>query len=193
MIFSSDNGPVLDDGYDDKAREMLNGDDPNGGFRGGKYSLYESGTRVPFFVYWKGHIKHIVSDAPVNQIDLVASLAKLVGAEIPTDLDSKDFLKTFMGKSIKGRKSMIMEANQRLAMRSGDYDLIPPYNGPKTNETGNELGNLSQFTLFNIKKDPTQKKEIQDENPEILKQLKEEFLKKTKGYYNSKQKKIKLK
>jgi len=193
VIFSSDNGPVLDDGYDDKARELLNGDDPSGGFRGGKYSLFEAGTRVPFFIYWKGHIKHIVSDAAVNQIDLVASLAKLVGAEIPSGLDSKDFLKTFMGKNKKGRKSMIMEANQRLALRSGNYDLIPPYKGPKTNETGNELANFQQFTLFNIKKDPAQKKELQDEKPEILKQLKEDFLTKTKGYYNSKQKEIRLK
>jgi len=78
-----------------------------------------------------------------------------------------------MGKSKKGRKSMIMEANQRLALRSGDYDLIPPYEGPKTNETGNELGNFPQFTLFNIKKDPDQKNQIQNKNPKILKQLEE--------------------
>jgi len=185
IIFSSDNGPVLDDGYADQARELLNGDDPNGGFRGGKYSLYEAGTRVPFFVYWKGHIKHVVSDATVNQLDLIASLTHLVGADVPEGLDSKNFIDTFMGKSTKGRKSMIMEAMQRLALRSGDYDLIPPYKGPVYDVTKIELANLPQFTLFNIKEDPAQTKQIQDENPDILNKLKAKFLKITKGYYHS--------
>jgi len=193
VIFSSDNGAVLDDGYNDQARELLNGDDPNGGFRGGKYSLYEAGTRVPFFVYWKGHIKPVVSDAPVNQIDLLASLAKLVGADIPEGLDSKDFLDTFLGKSQKGRKSMIMEANQRLALRYGKYDLIPPYNGEERNETGNEVGNLPQFTLFDIIKDPKQTTQIQDQNTEVVKKLKTVFLNETKGFYNPNQAVIELK
>ena len=38
IILSSDNGPVVDDGYDDKAEELLNGHEPAGNLRGGKYS-----------------------------------------------------------------------------------------------------------------------------------------------------------
>lgn len=43
IILSSDNGPVVDDGYDDKAEELLNGHEPAGNLRGGKYSAFEGG------------------------------------------------------------------------------------------------------------------------------------------------------
>ncbi len=56
IIFSSDNGPVLNDGYYDDAVEKLGNHKPWGPFSGGKYSLLEAGTRVPFVVYWKGKI-----------------------------------------------------------------------------------------------------------------------------------------
>ena len=73
IIFSSDNGPVLNDGYFDDA-DVKNGDHtPWGPFRGGKYSLFEAGTRVPFFTYWKGHIHPGGSDALVSQLDIVSS------------------------------------------------------------------------------------------------------------------------
>ena len=48
IILSSDNGPVVDDGYDDKAEELLNGHEPAGNLRGGKYSAFERG--VPVFL-----------------------------------------------------------------------------------------------------------------------------------------------
>ncbi len=50
VIFSSDNGPVLDDGYKDNAVEMLNGHTPTGLMRGGKYSKFDAGTRLPTFI-----------------------------------------------------------------------------------------------------------------------------------------------
>ncbi|MEO9662328.1 MAG: sulfatase-like hydrolase/transferase, partial [Maribacter dokdonensis] len=56
IVFTSDNGPVLNDGYYDDAVEKLGEHTPAGGLRGGKYSLFEAGTRVPFSVYWKGKI-----------------------------------------------------------------------------------------------------------------------------------------
>lgn len=46
IILSSDNGPVVDDGYDDKAEELLNGHEPAGNLRGGKYSAFEGGGLV---------------------------------------------------------------------------------------------------------------------------------------------------
>ena len=48
IVFSSDNGPVLNDGYYDDAVEKLGDHKPAGPLRGGKYSLFEAGTRVPF-------------------------------------------------------------------------------------------------------------------------------------------------
>ncbi len=52
VIFTSDNDAVLDDGYQDEAVSQLNGHTPNGILRGGKYSVLEAGTRVPFILSW---------------------------------------------------------------------------------------------------------------------------------------------
>ena len=50
IIITSDNGPVLDDGYEDGAIENVGTHLPGGPFRGGKYSNYEAGSIVPFIV-----------------------------------------------------------------------------------------------------------------------------------------------
>lgn len=184
IVFSSDNGPVLNDGYKDGAVEMLGDHKPAADMRGGKYSLFEAGTRVPFFVFWKNHISPVVSDALVSQMDLLASLAELIDADIPKNLDSENLLDAFMGKTAVGRKSMITEAMGRLAYRKGDYMLIPPYKGEKKNLTGNELGIVSDFALFNMKTDIGQTNNMSKENIVLTKEMKSEFLSKTKGYYN---------
>ena len=57
IILSSDNGPVVDDGYDDQAEKLLNGHKPSGNLRGGKYSAFEGGTRVPVIVRWPKTIR----------------------------------------------------------------------------------------------------------------------------------------
>ncbi|MDX1286438.1 MAG: sulfatase-like hydrolase/transferase, partial [Draconibacterium sp.] len=102
IIFSSDNGPVLNDGYYDDAVEKLGDHTPAGVLRGGKYSLFQAGTRVPFITYWKGKIQPKVSDALVCQVDILASLAELVGSDAVTQ-DSENLLDVFMGKSDEGR------------------------------------------------------------------------------------------
>ena len=79
VIFSSDNGPVLDDGYKDEAVTKNGKHTPSGVLRGGKYSLFDAGTHVPFMVSWKGHIKPGISDALVSQMDLLASFAEFTG------------------------------------------------------------------------------------------------------------------
>ena len=69
IIISSDNGPVLNDGYYDDAVEKLGDHTPSGIFRGGKYSLFEAGTRVPFITHWKGTIKPNVSNKLIYEIN----------------------------------------------------------------------------------------------------------------------------
>ena len=78
IVFCSDNGPVLDDGYQDGAITQLGKHTPAGRFRGGKYSIYEGGTRTPFITCWPGRIQPGVSDRMVCTVDLAASLAALV-------------------------------------------------------------------------------------------------------------------
>ena len=75
IIFSSDNGPVLDDGYEDEAVTRQNGHLPAGILRGGKYSAFEAGTRVPLIISWPKQIKPQVSDALLSQMDFMASFA----------------------------------------------------------------------------------------------------------------------
>ena len=153
IVLSSDNGPVLNDGYYDDAVEKLGDHTPWGPLRGGKYSLFEAGTRVPFITYWKGHIEPGVSDAMVSQIDLLSSLASLVGSETRSE-DGEDLLDVFMGKSDQGREELILEATTRTALRKGDWVLIPPYKGPALNKMVNiELGNSPEYLLYNLKDD----------------------------------------
>jgi arylsulfatase A-like enzyme len=171
IIFSSDNGPVLNDGYYDDAVEKLGNHTPAGKFRGGKYSLFEAGTRVPFITYWKGKIKPQKSDALVCQLDLLSSLAQIINSKQRTP-DSQELSDVFMGRSMKGRESLILEATSRTALRKGDWALIPPYKGPAINKSVNiELGNSKEYQLYNLKKDIEQQTNLAKENPEKLDEM----------------------
>jgi len=175
IIFSSDNGPVLNDGYYDDAVEKLGDHKPTGPLRGGKYSLLEAGTRVPFFTYWKGKIQPQVSDALVCQIDLIASIAKLVGADVRST-DSQNLLNAFLGKSNKGRKNLVIEANTKTAFRNGNWLMIPPYKGnPILEEVNIEVGNSPDYQLYNLKEDIGQKHNLAKAKPAILSKMIKDF------------------
>lgn len=175
IILSSDNGPVLNDGYYDRAVEQLNGHDPNGGLRGGKYSLFEAGTRVPFITYWEGKVEPGVSDALVSQLDILKSLASLTGIVVE-GTDSKNLLETFLGRSNKGRDNVVLEATTRTAYREGDWVMIPPFEGPSVEEKVNiELGNSAGYLLFNLERDPGQQTNLAQKEPEKLMQMIENF------------------
>ncbi len=175
VIFTSDNGPVLNDGYADGAVEMLGDHDPMNGMRGGKYSLFDGGTHIPFIVAWDGKVKPGTSDAFVSQLDLYPSLARLAGAGTPQGLDGEQMLETFLGRSSRGREAMVLEAQGRLAYKRGSHVLIPPYDGRKTNTTGNELGNLPDWSLFDLKDDPAQKEDMADDDRALLEEMKALF------------------
>ncbi len=171
VIFSSDNGPVLNDGYYDQAVELLGDHKPWGPFRGGKYSLFEAGTRIPFIVYWKGIIEPVKSDALVSQLDLMSSFAELTGSDVRGP-DSQELLDIFLGKSKQGREKLILEANSRTALRMGNWVMIPPYEGPALNEKVNiELGNSDEFQLYNLENDIGQKENLAESNPEKLQEM----------------------
>lgn len=171
IIFTSDNGPVLNDGYYDDAVELIGEHDPAGGLRGGKYSLFEAGTRVPFSIYWKGTVAPQESDALVSQLDLLSSLSALVNAEV-TGPDSKNLLAAFLGKDREGRDKLLLEATTRTAMRMDDWIMIPPYKGPAVlKEVNIELGNHSEYQLYDLKKDPGQQQNLAKENPDQLERM----------------------
>ncbi|OWW25524.1 arylsulfatase [Zobellia sp. OII3] len=171
IVFSSDNGPVVNDGYYDDAVEKLGNHKPSGPLRGGKYSLFDAGTRVPFITYWKGKIAPAKSEALVCQVDLLTSMAALVGSDKKGE-DSENFLDVLMGKSDQGRTELVLEAGSRTAFRKGDWAMIPPYKGAAINKQVNiELGNDSEYQLYNLKDDIGQTKNLVKENPEKLQEM----------------------
>lgn len=172
VILSSDNGPVLNDGYYDDAVEKLGSHTPSGRLRGGKYSLFEAGTRVPFIVSWPDVIQPSTSDALVSQIDIFSSLASLVGSELRGQ-DSQDLLDVFMGKSQTGRDDLVLEATTRTALRKGSWVMIPPYKGPAKNKQVNiELGNDPEYQLYNLASDLGQQQNLALSQADKLNEMK---------------------
>ena len=140
------------------------------------YGIFEAGTRVPFITYWKGTIQPAVSDAIVCQMDLVASIADLVGTE-ETTADSKDLLSTFLGKTTEGRTNLIIEATGKTALRSGDWLLIPAYQGKNfREEVGIEVGNFPTIQLYNLKVDKGQTNNLASVNSEKVAELLKVFI-----------------
>ncbi len=177
IVFSSDNGPVLNDGYYDDAVEKLGNHDPKAGFRGGKYSLFEAGVRVPFFTYWKGKIKPGISDALVCQLDLATSLSTIIGhpAKIA---DGEDLSNAFLGTSNEGRDHLVIEANTRTALRKGDWLYIPPYPGmvKKYDDVNIEVGSDAVAQLYNLKEDKAEQYNLATSNPEKLAEMQAAFV-----------------
>jgi len=171
IFFSSDNGPVLNDGYYDDAVKKIGKHKPSGDFRGGKYSLYDAGTHVPFFVYWKGTIKASISDALVCQIDILSSLAAMLGNDKKGE-DSQVLIDTFLGKTNKGRQELILEANKKTALIKDNWVMIPPYKGARRNLDVNiELGNASWYQLFDLSQDVGQKQNLAKSKPKKLEEM----------------------
>jgi len=173
IIFSSDNGPVLDDGYQDQARE-LNGDHrPAGPLRGTKYTVFEGGTRVPFIVTWPARVKPGVSDALVSQVDLLASLASLTGQKFDasTAPDTRNYLSAFLGESTTARQDLA-EQGGPLAVRDGAWKFIPTNKGPRLSEGAEaEVGNAPKPQLFDLANDLGETKNLADTQPERVKKM----------------------
>ena len=160
VIFTSDNGPVLNDGYEDGAVELLGDHTPWGPFRGGKYSAYEAGARVPTIVYWPGKTGNGTSDALVSQVDIVASLASLVGVDLPDSvaIDSRNLLDTWLGNSSTGRDYLFKQSIPTMAVRQGLMKYIAPVETMKPSFTfmegkGIEGGQSLSPQLYDLESD----------------------------------------
>lgn len=141
---------------------------------GGKYSIFEAGTRVPMIVSWPAQVKPGVSDALVSQIDLYASMASLMGKPLEEGAgpDSRDHLDAFLGKDLKGR-DYVVEVAGSLSVSDGEWKYIAPSNGATYAKLTNiELGNSKEEQLYNLKQDIGEKKNLAAEHPEIVAKLK---------------------
>jgi arylsulfatase A-like enzyme len=174
IIFSSDNGPVLDDGYDDGAVSQLNGHTPWGPLRGGKYSSYEAGTRVPFIVSWPGTIKPSVSDAMICQIDLMASFARILNYRLKMGdaPDSEELSSALLGRASKGRSILVKQGMNPISIIRDDWKYIEPNEGREISFLTNvELGNRKFPQLYDLKKDPGEKNNLADQYPHLVKEM----------------------
>lgn len=174
VILTSDNGPVLDDGYNDEANELLGNHRPAGPLRGGKYSIFDGGTRVPLIVRWPGVVQPGVSRALVCQVDFAASFAALTGQKLGANeaRDSENQLPTLLGESSVGRAGLV-EYDQRRekALREGDWKYILP------GETMDGLGPWRGVKipapgfLFNLASDPGETNNLAAAHPERMSAL----------------------
>ncbi|MGN6133904.1 MAG: sulfatase family protein [Aureliella sp.] len=173
VIFTSDNGPVLDDGYVDQANEKLGKHDPNGPWRAGKYSRFEGGTRVPMLVRYPAKVaKGEVTEALFGQVDMCHSLAKLAGVKVPENvcIDSRDELDTLLGADRSGRPHLIHEAGE-LSLRMGSYKYVPSGKsrdglGPWTDAAIAKPG-----ALFDLASDPAEAKDLAVAQPQQLEKM----------------------
>lgn len=174
VIFTSDNGPVLDDGYGDRAVELVGNHKPGGPFRGGKYSAFEAGTRVPMLVYWKGKVSPGVSNALMSHIDFYRSFASLTNQDVPLEeaIDSENHLDALLGKSQQGREWML-EESYTFSVRYGKWKYIAPLDA-KTKipdwmaNKGIESGLAKAPQLYNLDTDAGEKQNVAAANADLL-------------------------
>lgn len=160
VILTSDNGPVLDDGYKDQAEELIGKHKPAGPYRGWKTTRLMGGTCIPFIVRWPKVVKPGVSDKLVCQMDLLASLAALTGQSYSDRTDSQNTLPVFLGQAGNGRQELVIEGMFDYAFRQGDWVMLPPYPGKN-----------KEYELYNIKEDPMQQNNLADKERKRLRQM----------------------
>ena len=174
VIVTSDNGPAYDDGYQDGTTIKTSKSDNDRGhfaageFRGGKYSVYEGGNRVPMIIHWPERIKPGISKALISQIDFMNSFASLLNIVIPKNSarDSIDSLKALLGRDAKGRDFLVEESPKAIAFRKGNWKYIE-FNETKEDQRISEL--------YDLKKDPSETLNIINKYPFIVESLKQEL------------------
>jgi arylsulfatase A-like enzyme len=174
IVLTSDNGPVVDDGYADKAVELLGDHRPWGELRGGKYSNFEAGTRVPFIVHWPAVVKPGISNALFSHIDMFGSMEKLTGQDMgeTAGIDSQDYLAILTGEDKKGR-DYVIESSGSLSISDGEWKYITPNKGPAYNKlTNTELGNSTDDQLYNLSEDVGEKQNVAEKYPDKVKEMK---------------------
>lgn len=180
VVLCSDNGPVIDDGYKDGAVDKLGTHQPAGPFSGGKYSVFEGGTRTPFITRWKGRVKPGVSGELVCIIDLAASFAALSGVPLPENacLDSQNVLPALLGEpGAKGRSFLLEQDNNgvNFGLRVGEWKLLrmkkSKFKSPAVVTMRNTPPPTALHGLYHLTDDPAEEHDLSAQNPEKTQEL----------------------
>ncbi|HEX6225184.1 MAG TPA: sulfatase [Chryseolinea sp.] len=163
VIFTSDNGPWV----------IFNeGGGSAGPLFGAKGTSYEGGQRVPAIFWGPGKIKPGVVSTLGSTLDIFPTLSKLAGIPLQDDriYDGYDISPVFSGSVPGPRKEMIFYHDDKIfAARKGDYKMYYYSNNP----TGypEKLEKLGAYQLFNLQHDPSERFNIADKHPEVIKEI----------------------
>ncbi len=188
VIFTSDNGPVLFDGYNDHSREDTKDHRPAGGLRGWKYLVYEGGCRVPLIARWPARLRPRVTDQMFGLVDLYATLAKIVGGRFSPESapDSLDLSPVLLGETTKNLRSntVLHGISNTLSLRAGDWKFVPanasgPASGTGSGANPNDPrfaeGRIVRSQLFNLGTDPAETKNVIEAFPEKAAELQQQL------------------
>ncbi len=176
LILTSDNGARLVDGKGKK-----HGHKSCGELRGMKGMIYEGGHREPFIARWPGVVEPgSASDELVCLGDLLATVADILGKKLPRDAgeDSYSFLPVLKGGEATRDNLVHHSVNGMFSIRDGEWKLVlgkgPGAGGGWVQEAGEKPPKASdpEGQLFNIKKDPRERKNLYNKHPQVVKRLK---------------------
>ena len=170
VIFTSDNGGVIEPSNERSATAIKAGLAINGPLRGGKHSEWEGGFREPFIVRWPGKVPAgTVSDQIICLTDMLATFASVLHAPLPkgNGEDSFDVLRAFT-ESKPGapvRDHVILQAaDATYDLRKGDWKFVEHANPPEFASDRNKrtvaaaekrkAAGPRHDELFNLQQDP---------------------------------------
>jgi arylsulfatase len=177
VIFTSDNGPWLS--YGDHSGSA-------GPLREGKGTVWEGGVRVPAIARWPARIPAGRTCAePVMTIDLLPTLARLTGADLPArKIDGLDISPLLFGEpGVRAPHEALYfyyHENELQAVMSGPWKLMLPQSyrtlGGKPGGTGGnpapyEMRKLEQPELYNVEADIAETRDLATAQPQTVRRL----------------------
>lgn len=183
VVFTSDNGPVLFDGYYDGSVESVGDHRPAGPYRGWKYLRYEGGTRVPMIARWPGRVPAGTTDQMFSLVDFLATTAALLGRPLPpgSGPDSLNLLPVLLGEAKEPVRDHVVQhgIGNVLALREGDWKYIPANadtatgigRGADPRDTRFAQARSAEPQLFNLADDPGETRNLAGDHPEIQARL----------------------
>ena len=140
----------------------------NAPYRAGKGTLYEGGVRVVAFANWPGKLKPGVVNEPLHMVDVMPTLLALAGGKGSDShpFDGKDMWPTLTGEKPSPHEDILINVEAfRGAVRKGNWKLIKMATLPGKTE------------LYDLSKDPGEKENVAEQNPEIVRDLEARLLK----------------